>query len=104
MLLMLLFKGPAEKKIQGPVNFLLLIHNVKSCSSASGVRGVNGTILIVYPTRIVFDKAGMGKVFFSLAYWVWVHMGKDFFSLAKRVRVRVKPISYSLPYRVIIKK
>lgn len=41
-----------------------------------GVRGVNGTFLAVNPTRIVFDKAGMGKVFFSLTYrvWVWVRI------------------------------
>ena len=34
---MLLFKGPTDFFFQDPVNFLLLIHNVKSCSSASGV-------------------------------------------------------------------
>ena len=41
-------------------------------------RGVNDTLLAVYPTRIVFDKVGMGKVFFSLAYRIWVRVRKNF--------------------------
>lgn len=32
----------------------------------------NGTLLSVYPARTIFDETGIGKVFFSLAYWVRV--------------------------------
>ena len=46
--------------------------NSGSTPDFSESRGVNGTFLAVYPTRIVFDKAGVDKIFFSLAYWVWV--------------------------------
>jgi hypothetical protein len=36
------------------------------------VKVVIGTLLAVYPTRIVPDKTGMGKVLFSLGNRVWV--------------------------------
>jgi hypothetical protein len=44
----------------------------------SSTRAVNGTLLAVYPTRIVPDKMNMGKVLFSLGYWVWVWVRKKF--------------------------
>jgi hypothetical protein len=31
-------------------------------------RVVNGTLLVVYPTRIIPDKTGMYKILFSLSY------------------------------------
>jgi hypothetical protein len=33
---------------------------------------VNLILLVIYPTRIILDKTGMGKILFSLDHRVWV--------------------------------
>jgi hypothetical protein len=52
-------------------------HNMQTTLSGS-IRAVNGTILAVYPTHIVPDKMGMGKILFLLYHWVWVWVRKKF--------------------------
>jgi Retrotransposon gag protein len=46
------------------------------------VRDVNGTLLAVYPTRIVPNKTGMSKVLISLGHRVWVWVRKKFVNLS----------------------
>ena len=50
-------------------------------------RGVNGTLLSVYPIYTVFDKTDIDKIFFSVNL-SGKGTGTDFFPLSKQVRVR----------------
>jgi hypothetical protein len=33
---------------------------------------VNGTLLVIYPIRIIPNKTGMDKILFSLGHQVWI--------------------------------
>jgi hypothetical protein len=55
-------------------------------------RGVNDTLLLIYPIRTVFDKMGMSKSFFSVNLFD-ISKGKKIISLSKWIRVWVKIIS-----------
>ena len=75
----------------------LLVHSGVSCIFDNswgllckfcnqGGRGVNDTRLLIYSTRIIFDKMGMGKIFFFVSL-LGMGMSKNLFSLNKWVRV-----------------
>jgi hypothetical protein len=53
------------------MQFLFSVRNEGLCIHFM-FRADNGTLLIVYPIRIVSDKMGMGKILFSLGYRIWI--------------------------------
>jgi hypothetical protein len=61
-------------------------------------RGVNDTLLPIYPIRTVFDKMGMDKK--NSVKLFDMDKGKNFISLSKWIRVWVRSFRTRLPYRV----
>jgi hypothetical protein len=43
---------------------------------------VNDIFLVLYPTRIVYNKMDIDKVLFSLDQWVWVWVRKNYVNLS----------------------
>ena len=75
-----------KSEILGSIDLQFTKKNKTNQSSLQN-RGVNGTLLPIYPTHIVSENTGKGKIFFPLANWAWVRV-MIFFRYLTRFRIR----------------